>query len=490
MQTGLLLPLLAAVAMTALIATAFGEDTPPPKSPKVMGLPAIRAWTGDFDGMLKRRVVRILVPHSRTLFFQDKGTVRGVSAEVALDFEAWLNKRYGKKPYKIEVALIPTPRDRLLAALQQGKGDIVAANLTITPERSALADFARPWGSGVKEVLVTGPAAPEVAKLADLGGKQVRVRKSSSYYEHITAYNARVTQEGGTPITIAAADENLEDEDLMEMVSASILPWAVVDSHKAKIWASIYTGLTVREDIAFHEGGEIAWAFRKGSPGLKKELDEFVGTYAGKPAFSDILLRYYRSGKTIKNALSRQDTDKLQKLIVYFRTFGTQFSIDPFLLAAQGYQESGLDQHMQMRSGAVGIMQIKPSTAREKEIDVKDVAGSAENNIHAGSKYLRFLADKYIKDSAVDDTNRVLMALAAYNAGPGNLKRFRASAAKNGFNPNLWFGNVETGAAAIVGQETVQYVSNIYKYYIAYLVLLADKKDSGGPEVKATPPKD
>jgi membrane-bound lytic murein transglycosylase MltF len=485
-----MLPLLAMTVMTGLIGTAFGQTNPSPQNPKVMALPTIRAWTGDFDGMLKRRAVRILIPHSRTLFFQDKGTVRGAAAEIALEFETWLNKRYGKKPYKIQVALIPTPRDRLFAELQQGRGDIIAASLTITPERSALADFARPWGTGVKEVLVTGPAAPDVASIADLGGKEVRVRKSSSYYEHLVAHNARVTRESGTPITIAAADENLEDEDLMEMVGAGILPWAIVDSHTAKIWASIFKGLTVREDIAVHEGGEIAWAFRKDSPGLKKELGEFVEAHAGKPVFSDILLRYYRSGKTIKNALSQQDADKLERLLVHFRTFGTRFSIDPFLLAAQGYQESGLDQRMRMRSGAVGIMQIKPSTAREKAIDIKDVAGSAENNIHAGSKYLRFLADKYINDPAVDDANRVLMALAAYNAGPGNLKRFRESAAKNGFNPNLWFGNVETGAAAIVGQETVQYVGNIYKYYVAYLVLLMDKQGGGnGPRVKATPPK-
>ena len=447
-------------------------------------------WTGDFAGMLKRRTVRVLVPHSRTLFFQDKGTVRGVSAEMARDFETWLNERFGRKPYKIQVALIPTPRDQLLTALQRGQGDIVAANLTITPERSAVVDFARPWARGIKEVLVTGPAAPDVTGIADLGGKEVRVRKSSSYYEHITAYNARITKKGGTPVALVPADENLEDEDLMEMVSAGMLPWAVVDSHKAKIWATIFPGLTVREDISFHEGGEIAWAFRKDSLGLKVELGEFFAARVGKAVFSDILLRYYRNGQTIKNALSQQDTDRLQELIVHFRTFGTQFSIDPLLLAAQGYQESRLNQNLRMKSGAVGIMQIKPSTALEKEINITDVAESAENNIQAGSKYLRFLADKYINDPKVDDTNRVLMALAAYNAGPANLRRFRAFAAQSGFNPNLWFGNVETGAAAIVGQETVHYVGNIYKYYIAYGALLADKKDSGGSEVKATLPKE
>jgi membrane-bound lytic murein transglycosylase MltF len=200
-----------------------------------------------------------------------------------------------------------------------------------------------------------------------------------------------------------------------------------------------------------------------------------------------VLLRYFRSGKTIKNALAAQDADKLKSLLVHFRAFGTRYSIDPFLIAAQGYQESGFNQKMRMKSGAVGIMQIKPSTAHEKAIAIDDVASSAENNIHAGSKYLRFLADTYIKDAGIDDTNRVLMALAAYNAGPGNLKRFRENARKHGFDPNLWFGNVETGAAAIIGQETVQYVGNIYKYYIAYKILLPENERKD--EVKATPPK-
>ena len=40
-----------------------------------------------------------------------------------------------------------------------------------------------------------------------------------------------------------------------------------------------------------------------------------------------------------------------------------------------------------------------------------------------------------------------------------------------GLNPNIWFGNVENAAAAVVGRATVQYVSNIYKYYIAYTVM-------------------
>jgi membrane-bound lytic murein transglycosylase MltF len=439
---------------------------------RLLALPKSRVWRDDFDHMQKRRLVRILVPPSRTLFFQDKGVVRGVAAEAAFEFEKWLNKRYPAKPYKFYVVLTPTPRDKLLQYLREGKGDIVAANMTVTPEREKLVDFARPWLKGVKEVLVTGPKAPQVATLDDLAGQEIKVRKSSSYHESLVALNKKLAK----PIRISTIDENLEDEDLMEMVGAGLLPWAVVDTHKAKLWAAILPNVTVREDIAIHEGGDIAWAIRKNSPLLAKELEEFIADATAKPAMSDINYRYYKSGKPVKNALSEDSHQKFKELIAYFRTYGARFKIDPFLLTAQGYQESGFDQSMKMRSGAVGIMQIKPSTAREKEIAIPDIVTRAEDNIHAGAKYLRFLANKYVNDPAVNEPNRVLMALAAYNAGPGNLKKFRDRARQNGLDPNKWFGNVETGAAAVVGQETVQYVGNIYKYYVVYSTIVENRK--------------
>ena len=437
---------------------------------RLLTLPKSQIWKDDFDRMKHRRLVRILVPPSRTLFFQDKGIIRGVSAEAAFEFEQWLNKRYPAKPYKFYVMLVPTPRDKLMTRLREGRGDIIAANLTITPERSKLVEFAPPWLTGVKEVLVTGPQSPQITSLEDLGGKEVRVRKSSSYHENLLALNKKLAK----PIKIADIDENLEDEDLMEMVSAGLLPFAVVDTHKAKLWASILPDLNVREDIAIHEGGDIAWAFRKNSPHLKKELEEFIADAKTKPTLSDIKYRYYKSGKPVKNVLASGDRDKFKELAVYFKTYGSRFKIDPYLLTAQGYQESGFDQSMKMRSGAVGIMQIKPSTAREKEIAIPDIVTRAEDNIHAGAKYLRFLANKYVNDPAVNEPNRVLMALAAYNAGPGNLKKFRDRARQNGLDPNKWFGNVETGAAAVVGQETVQYVGNIYKYYVVYSTISSE----------------
>jgi membrane-bound lytic murein transglycosylase MltF len=438
-------------------------------SSEVLALPQVETWTGDFDGMLERRVVRILVIPSKTFFFLNKGDTLGLIAETGQEFEKWINKRHERKPYDIKVVFVPTRRDRILQDMVDGKGDIAAANLTITKERSELVDFTKPWLTGVKEILVTGPSAPSLASISDLGGRDVTVRKSSSYYTHLIALNERFEKETRAAVNIIAADEVLEDEDLLQMVQAGLLPWAIVDAHKAKLWARILNNLTLREDIAFNEQGEIAWATRKNSPLLHNEIGEFV-TAHGKFT-DDLVSEYLHAGNVVRNALAPPEIEKFRQLIGYFKTYGEQYGIDPYMLAAQAYQESSFDQSLRMKSGAVGIMQMKESTAHD-ELDMQDIVSRAEDNIHAGAKYLSYLVDKYLDDPGISHREKVLMTLAAYNAGPGNLKRFRDKARENGFDPNIWFGHVEHGAAAIVGQETVQYVGNVYKYYVVYSTLL------------------
>ncbi|MGY4575624.1 lytic transglycosylase F [Bradyrhizobium sp. USDA 3256] len=453
----------------SIIVTVGAANGPAVADPRVLALPALKVWQGDFDGMLKRKMVRILLPTDRTSFFIDKGETLGFEAELGAEFESWLNKRYGKKKERIYVGFVPTPRDRLLSDLTAGKGDIAAGLLTVTPERSKLVDFADPWASGVREVLVTGSAAPSVSSLNDLGGKTIHVRESSSYFEHLLAINADRKARGLESIIVQPADKNLEDEDLLEMVSTGLLPWAVIDRFKAQAWAGLVKGLTVRDDISFNEGGDIAWAIRKDSPALRRELAEFVNTHKiGTEFGNDLRARYFKTAKPLKNALAHTEAEKFKALRGSFERYGVQYSIDPVLLAAQGYQESELDQACHNASGATGIMQIKPSTAKGKPIEIAGVTASADTNIHAGSKYLRYLADTYVDASVIDPRERVFMALAAYNAGPGNLKRFRDYASKHGLDPTVRFGNVENGAAAIVGRETVQYVGKIYKYYISY----------------------
>ena len=141
-------------------------------------------------------------------------------------------------------------------------------------------------------------------------------------------------------------------------------------------------------------------------------------------------------------------------------------------MAAQGYQESGLDQNVKSRVGAVGVMQVMPATGRE--LGVGDIR-QLEPNIHAGVKYIRFMIDQYFKDEPMDQLNKGLFAFASYNAGPARIRQLRKEAEKRGLDPNVWFGNVEQIASERIGRETVTYVSNIYKYYIAYRLVAEER---------------
>lgn len=462
----LLIPVLMRGALAQEQKTAAGQDAD--KEIAELELPIPKPWTGDFDGMKEEQLIRILVPYSKTFFFLDRGRKRGTAYELGTAFENWLNKKYKMKTLRIHVLFIPTVRDRLIPGLIEGLGDIAAGNLTITPERSKRVDFSIPGLKDVKELVVTGPSAFPLKVMDDLGGKEIFVRRSSSYYEHLVALNKSLKPK----IILKAAEEEMEDEDLVEMVNAVLLPMAVVDDHKAHFWAQVFDDIIVREDLAVHTGGRIAWAVRKNSPLLLAEINDFLKNHVKKTGLGNILLRrYLRSTKYVKNVLSEKEMKQFQRVVDLFKKYGAKYEFDYLMLMAQGYQESRLLQSAKSHRGAVGIMQILPSTAENPPISMQDTHKSAENNIHAGTKYLRWIADTYLKDPAIDPKNRTLLAFAGYNAGPGNLRKFRRLAKKSGLDPNVWFGNVEHAAARIIGRETVQYVSNIYKYYTAYKLI-------------------
>jgi membrane-bound lytic murein transglycosylase MltF len=425
-------------------------------------------WKGDFDGMVERRRIRVLVAHSKLFFFFDKARIRGVSYDAFREFEAYINKKLKTGTRKVRMVYLPVPRDELLLWLAEGRGDIAAANLTITDERRKSVDFSRPGFKNVSEILVSGPGAPEVKNLDELSGKEIHVRPSSSYYEHLLRLNKTLKKEGKPPVKIIAASEYMEDSDLLEMVNAGLISMIVVDDHKAKFWAQIFDKIKLHPDIAINSGGNIGWAIRKGSPKLKKIVDEFVrknqkGTLLGNILFK----RYLEDNQWARNALSPEEQEKFQALADLFEKYSNQYDFDFLMIAALAYQESRLDNNRRSHVGAIGIMQVLPSTAADKNVDIPDIE-ELENNIHAGIKYLRFLRDRYFSDPAIDALNQNLLAFAAYNAGPAKIQRMRNETRKAGLDPNVWFGNVDIVVAKKIGRETVQYVSNIYKYYIAY----------------------
>jgi membrane-bound lytic murein transglycosylase MltF len=451
-------------------------ESPPPSAEDETdgdGLKALEAFQlprfGDFDNMLDARAIRALVVYSKTSYFLDGVVQRGLSYDSLQEFEKFVNRKFNTGNLKLSVIYLPVTRDQLIPALEAGLGDIAAANLTITPEREKLVDFSRPSMRNVSEILVTSKASKLQPKsLDEMAGLELHVRVSSSYYDSILATNQALLEKNLPPVRLVAVDENLEDEDLLEMVNAGLIPAIVVDSHKATFWSQIFTDILLHKNIKFRSGATIGWAMRKNSPQLKSVVDDFMRKNAAGTLHGNVLLkRYLKNTRYVTNSLQSQEMERFNKTSHLFQKYASRYEFDWLMLVAQAYQESRLDQSARSGSGAVGIMQLLPTTAEDKNVNIGDIH-EIENNIHAGVKYLHFIRSRYFEDEDMSEVDKTLFSFASYNAGPARVAQLRREAEKRELDPNVWFGNVEIVAARRIGRETVQYVSNIYKYWLAY----------------------
>ncbi|RJP39546.1 MAG: lytic transglycosylase F [Desulfobacteraceae bacterium] len=439
-------------------------------------------WTGDFEQMVERNLIRALVPYSRTHYFLDGAQPRGLTYERLKAFEHHINAALERDILKVRVVIIPTPRDRLLPDLMAGRGDIAAGHLMVSPEWENRVAFTIPAFTDVDEIVVTGPAAPPIFTIEDLSGKTLHVRPSCSYYDSLVRLNRHFQKRRLPPATIILMSEILEDEDILEMIHAGIISISVIDSIKAGLWSQVFSDITFHHDMVLCSGGEIAWAVRKNSPMLKNQLNDFWCFHQPGTKMGNILIhKYLQNDQWISNPLGKNALERFEEAVPLFQRYANQYGFDWLMIAAMAFQESGIDQSRISPAGALGVMQVLPSTAAHFRIDIPDVH-DIESNIHAGLKYLRFITDRYFDDDALDDFNAMLFAMAAYNAGPARIIRFRREAAESGLNPDIWFGNVEIIAAQRIGRETVEYVGNIYKYYLTYR--LFQEKDAAKQALK------
>jgi membrane-bound lytic murein transglycosylase MltF len=488
--------LIGAAALSALAAPpARFQTTQPEPAPATSTRTALRTrsaqpFTGDFDAMLDLRRIRLVIPYSRTLFFEDRGTMYGTAADGAQLFEAWVNKTFavGARPWT--VLLIPVSRDKLFDTLLAGDGDIAAGDITITEERRKKVAFTMPVRRNVREIVVTGEDVPEFDNADALSGKEVAVGQSTSYYESLTKLNERLTAQGKPPVTITIVPGTLESEDLMEMTAVGLLPATVVDDWVAGLWVQIIKGLRLHPKAALREGAEIAWAVRPDNPKLLATLNRAIAEITvSMNQWSDHTRSYLAKLKQMHTATKGADIQRFHDTIEIFRRYAGQYRFDTLLLVAQGYQESRLDQRARSGVGAVGLMQLMPQTGQA--LGVGDIY-KADPNVHAGAKYMAQLMDVYFKGVPFDEQNRTLFAFAAYDTGPGAIQSLRRQAAAEKLDPNVWFDNVERLAAKRVGQEPVRYVRNIYKYYVAYKLIEeagAARKAAGAATDADAPPQ-
>ena len=433
--------------------------------PDVTGVP----WTGDLDGMTKRRVVRVLTTPSKVNYFVEQGRQRGLIYDTFQLFESDLNAKLKTKNMLVHVAIIPVAHDELVPALLAGRGDIIAAGTLLTDWRREQVDFSKPTRSNVSSIVVTGPDVPLVPTPQDLGGREVYLRASDVSTRGVETFNASLKATGRAPATLRPAPEVLADEDILEMVNAGLAPMTIVDDYVAEFWGQVFPNLVLNRGAVVRSGLETGMLVRKNSPQLLTELNAFIARYPEGSLRRNVLLQeYLKSLKHVRNATAKGEREKFERTVALFRKYSGQYKLDALLMAAQGYQESRLDNEAKSSVGAVGIMQVMPATG--KELAVGDIS-QPDNNVHAGVKYMRFMMDQYFANEPMDDLNKGLFTFASYNAGPARIRGLRQRAEKKGLNPNVWFNNVEVIASESIGRETVQYVANIYKYYLAYTML-------------------
>ncbi|MBF0480662.1 MAG: lytic transglycosylase F [Desulfovibrionaceae bacterium] len=428
-------------------------------------------YTGDFDMMLKRGIIRVAVPFSRTQFFYDKGKQHGLAADAVRDLETHLAKGFPGKRH-LTVIITPMTFDRLLPSLLEGKADIAAGSITVTPERLLAVDFTVPITDTMNEIVVTGPGAPALTSLDDLSGREVHVRGATSYHQSLEALNERFAREGKAPVRIVFLPEELQDEDELDMLSAGLIRIAVKDDRLVALWKDFLPRIVLRPDLVLRKDGVIAWAIRKNSPKLKAVLDGIIPDSTRRGLQRAIYAQFEADAIKMRNARGDEDMRRFDALVELFRKYGGQYGFDSLLLMAQGYQESGLDQNARSSSGAVGVMQLMPATGRKLQVgDIRQV----EPNIHGGAKYMAAMMAAYFKGAPLSETNRTLFAFASYNAGADKIAAYRKMAEKQGLAPYVWFNNVELVAARELGQGPVRYVRNIFKYYVAYKLEETDR---------------
>jgi membrane-bound lytic murein transglycosylase MltF len=427
-------------------------------------------WHGDLDGIAKRRLLRVLVTPSKVGLHFSEGHMQGAIQEIFREFEKFLNKKLHMGNLAIGAVLIPVSRERLMPMLADGSGDLVASLGGASERYQGSVDYTDPVYDDAKAIIVSSPTAPPIAQLSDLASQEIYYYQGTMPYDRLGQISEGFQKDGKQPIQLTAADRDLQVDDLLEMVNAGLVPMTVAEEHVAKVFGKVLPHLVINSGAVVAEG-PVRWAIQKNTPQLKFAVNEFIKEHRLGTAYGNtVARRYLREEAWVKDATARKDLGRFEKLVRLCREYGEKYDFPYLLLAAQAYQESQLNPNLRSRAGAVGVMQIKPSTAAASPINIPDVI-KTERNVEAGAKYPRYMVDQYFGNEPMDRITKGLFAIVSYNAGPNMVRNLRAQAADEGYDSNRWFNNVEIIASKRIGNETVQYVGSVYKYYLAYKMI-------------------
>lgn len=454
------------------------------------------AFTGDLAEIKERRVLRLLTRNNPVTYYLHRGTQRGFDYEIAL----MAAKRLG---VRLEV-VVPPSRDLLLPWLLEGRGDIVGAGLTITPERAAQVTFSEPYFYA-SEMVVQRKDTPLLQDLHALKGRSLLVRPSSSYHRTLSRLAPRFG-----PFSIQPAPEELETEQLITMVAEGKADLTVADSQildlEITYGQNVVGALALPDPDLLPAAGDPQLASAGAEPPSKAlEPQQYPIAFAMRPQNTELIAftnafvksiyrgleynmarnRYFKNSKHIA-AAKNERTSKTGQLSPYdalIKKYSERYGLDWRLMAAQAFQESRFDPQAESWVGAQGLFQVMPATGKELGFtNLKD----PENSVHAGIKYMHQLISRM--DPSIEFRQRLRFALAAYNAGYGHVLDAQRIAEQRGLDPHRWFGHVEQAMLLLEkpqyyrrarfgycrGREPVTYVSNIQLYYSNYVELVPE----------------
>lgn len=455
---------------------ALEAEEPLPRSfPKTgfLGIPGVEdPHTDDLPGILERGTLRILTTCSRTNFYFLDGQGHGFEFRLLKEFVDYLSTGHPSGQVRLIAQFIPLPPQDLVPALLDGRGDLVAADLHIARGCRTGASYTEPYLTGVNQVLISHVSQTGLDRAEDLSGRTVHVAGSTGCQAALARFSRSLVQKGLEPVDIRQVDPSLTIEDVLELVSAGVYQLTVADSHIAGPWAKVSDSLRLHERITFAEDVAIGLLVRENNDKLKGSLNDFLlkhkkGTRMGNIYFR----RYVQQSPTFGRSLNDEGLWSFAGHADLFKEYGRRYGIDWLLIGAVAYQESRLNHNSLSEKGAYGIMQVMPVLAKEQRIGIKDLR-ALENNIHAGVKYLHLLMTQYFQDSGISERDRLLFALAAYNAGPKAVQRARKEADRRGLNQDEWFNQVELCILDMIGRETVNYVRQVNKRYVSYALAL------------------
>ncbi len=426
--------------------------------------------------VVEKRYLRVLTSRNAFDFFVHQGHRGGYQFEMVEAFTRFLNERHvaGGGALEIQFELLPVPDDRMIPLLREGAADLIAARLTITPERAEQLRFSRSYQT-VDELVVTHDATAGVDSIEDLSGKAVAIRQGSSYHQSLLALDQEFRKAGRSPVQIEVLDGALATEKILQLVAARRYPYSVADSIVAERAIALHPQLRIVPGIALRRDGKLAWATQLPAKELEQEMNTFLARYKDQSLLGNLAIqKFFAADSELTRRLAEGGDSDLSPYDPLFKQYAAEFLLDWRLVAAMAHQESRFNPAARNASGAVGLMQIKPDTAREPYVDIPDIEGveHASNNIEAGLKYLNWIKQRYFDSNAdMRERDRLRMALAAYNAGPRTILRAQRHAPKLGLDPNRWFRNVELALLDLRKSEPVRYVSEINQRYLAYVLL-------------------